>query len=148
MNRYGELIGIPSRVASDNAVFGYMIPITTIRDFLAKKTKEYTPVSLPVPSQFKDYIKSSQLGERSTDILNDANIKTVSMKKYGLKYDGKLETVSTFLYAFAANNLNESSVIYSCPRVGGDLPLVDIDARDGEADLKKYKESKSFLGEG
>ena len=40
------------------------------------------------------------------------------MKKYGLKYVGKIETVSTFLYSMSANNLNESSVLYSCPKVG------------------------------
>lgn len=69
------------------------------------------------------------------------------MKKYGLKYNGKLETVSTFLYAFAANNLNESSVVYSCPRVGGDRMLSDIDARDVEDDMKKYRETITPIGD-
>lgn len=90
-NKKGELIGIPSRVESDNAVIGYMIPITTIRDFLAKKTKGYTKISLSTPRDFKAFIKNSELGERSQDSINDANIKTTSLKKYGLKFAGKLE---------------------------------------------------------
>lgn len=56
----GELIGVPSRVSSDNAVFGYMVPLSTIRDFLAKESKQYTKISLPVSESFHAYIKNTQ----------------------------------------------------------------------------------------
>ena len=90
-NKFGELLGIPTRVSSDNAVIGYMIPITTIRNFIAGKTKGYTKMNFPVPSDFKEYIKVSEFGERSKDLLNDLNIKTASLKRFGLKLIGKIE---------------------------------------------------------
>lgn len=40
-NNSGELVGIPTAVASDNASIGYMIPIQRIQSFLAKRTNNY-----------------------------------------------------------------------------------------------------------
>lgn len=40
-NNSGELVGIPTAVASDNASIGYMIPIQRIHSFLAKRTNNY-----------------------------------------------------------------------------------------------------------
>lgn len=56
----GELIGVPSRVSSDNAVFGYMVPLSTIRDFLANESKQYTKISLTISEGFRVYIKNTQ----------------------------------------------------------------------------------------
>ena len=59
-----------------------MIPTQTVRDFIAGRTAEYTSVSLPIPKDFKSFIRTSQTGERSKDIINDLNIRTLSLKKY------------------------------------------------------------------
>ncbi len=77
-----------------------MIPIMKIREFINKKTKGYIKASLKAPKDFKEFIKSSELGERSNDIINDANIKTVSLKRFGLKFLGKVEGINSLLYGF------------------------------------------------
>lgn len=40
-NNSGELVGIPTAVASDNASIGYMLPIARIQTFLAGRTNNY-----------------------------------------------------------------------------------------------------------
>ncbi len=140
-NKYGELIGVPSRVSSDNAVIGYMIPIMKIREFINKKTKGYTKSSLKAPKDFKEFIKNSELGERSNDVINDANLKTVSLKKFGLKFRGKAEGVNSFLYGMGLSNLNESSLLYGCDYFAGNLSQEDLDMRYSGENLKKYKET-------
>lgn len=145
-NKYGELIGVPSRVSSDNAVIGYMIPIMKIREFINKKTKGYIKASLKAPKDFKEFIKSSELGERSNDIINDANIKTVSLKRFGLKFLGKVEGINSLLYGFWLSNLSESSLGFACYHLGGNLSLENIKRRTVWESIKKYKETLSFSG--
>lgn len=146
-NKFGELLGIPTKVSSDNAVIGYMVPVMTIIDFIRKKTKWYTKVSLKVPEDFKKFIKDSQIGERSTDSINDSNIKTVSLKKFGLTFLGKLDSVNTFLYWMSMSNLWESSVSFACYWFGWDLPLSELDLRLSGDSIKKYKETKTIIGD-
>jgi Trypsin-like peptidase domain len=147
-NRYGELLGIPTRVASDNAVIGYMIPTRTVRDFIAGKTAEYTPVSLPVPKDFKDFIRVSQAGDRSKDIINDLNIKTLSLKKYGLKFSMKQEAAGLFSYYMKFSNLAESSVMLSCSRIGWAYNMEVLDSRSFGDTLKKYRDTRTTFGPG
>jgi len=144
-NRYGELLGIPTRVASDNAVIGYMIPTKTVRDFITKKTTGYTPVSLPVPKDFKDFIRISQAGERSKDTINDIFLKTQSLKRYGLKFIGKIDGNGLFTYMMKFGNLAESSVMLSCSRVGGAFNIEDIDTRNFGDDIKKYRDTRTLF---
>lgn len=138
-NKYGELVGIPSRVTSDNAVIGYMIPISVIHDFLAKRTKGYAKHSVKATEHFKEFIRTSQFGDRSKDVINDANIKTSSLKKFGLKFGAKLEGTKSFLYSFNLNNLLESSMVFWCFQLAGGLSLSELDERDDSENLKKYK---------
>jgi hypothetical protein len=138
-NKYGQLLGIPSRVSSDNAVIGYMIPITTIREFIAKKSKWYTSISLKAPADFKKFIRESELGERSHDIINDTNIKTASLKKYWLTFLGKVEGIGTFLYGMNLSNLGESALYTACYKFGWTNTLENIDERTSGDILKKYK---------
>ncbi len=145
-NASGELLGVPSQVKSDNAVIGYMIPITTIRDFLSKKSKWYTKISLKVPRDFKEFIKSRQLGERSTDIINDSNIKTASLKRFGLKFTGKIEGIGTFLHVMNMSNLGESTVSLGCFKYGWALTLAELDIRISGDAIKKYKITESDIG--
>lgn len=145
-NKFGELLGIPTKVSSDNAVIGYMIPINTINNFIRKKTKWYTSVSLKSPTDFKKFIKDSQIGERSTDSINDSNIKTVSLKKHGLTFLGKLDGVNSFLYGMNMSNLAESSVSFACYRFGWTLSLSELDMRRTGENIKKYKVTESIGG--
>lgn len=144
-NKNNELIGIPSRVSSDNAVIGFMIPITTIRNFLAKKTKWYTKWDITVPQDFKDFIRISELGERSKDVINDSNIKTQPLKKFGLKYSWKLDGLNSFLYGMSFTNLEESSVLFGCSHIWWALSYEELTNRDAGEGLKKYKETKITL---
>jgi hypothetical protein len=123
-----------------------MIPITTIRDFLRKKTLQYTRLQIPISPEFRSFIKISQSGERSRDIINDANIKTVSLKKYGLKSTGKIEASKTFLYGFSANNLKESTFSYGCIKIGGSLTFAELDQRESSKEEKKYAKTIKKIG--
>ena len=125
-----------------------MIPITTIRDFLAKRTPGYTKVSLRVPASFREFARTSQAGDRSKDIINDANIRTTSLKKYGLKYTGKLEGSGLFIYVMSLANLSEGTLVYSCNRVAGTLDSEELDTRDGGDFLKKYSDTRTVLAGG
>lgn len=116
-----------------------MIPITTIHDFLIGKTKEYTKESIKASKSFRDFIRISQMGERSKDIINDANIRTVSLKKYGLKFIEKSEGTQSFLYSMNMTNLGESSVNYGCFALGGAWGLTEIDEKLLSESAKRYK---------
>lgn len=125
-----------------------MIPITTIRDFLRKKTLQYTRLQMPTSPEFRSFIKMSQSGERSRDIINDANIKTVSLKKYGLKSTGKIQASQAFLYGFSANNLKESTFSYGCIKIGGALTFAELDQRESSKEGKKYTKTIKNIGKG
>lgn len=144
-NKFGQLLGIPSRVSSDNAVIGYMIPITTIREFLAKKSKGYLEVSLKVPADFKKFIREVEQGERSNDIINDSFIKTTSLKKHWLTFVGKVEWIGTFLYGMKLSNLNESSALVGCYRLGWELTQQDLDLREIGDTLKMFTVTDTYV---
>lgn len=55
------LIGIPTAVASDNWVIGYMIDRSRILAFLGKRTENYTPFSVPRENRFRKMIQQNQM---------------------------------------------------------------------------------------
>jgi len=59
-NNSGELLGIPTAVASDNASIGYMIPIKRIEEFLLKKTPSYEIYTEKMDHNFVDFIQQKQ----------------------------------------------------------------------------------------
>lgn len=122
-----------------------MIPITTLHDFLAKKTRSYIRDSMKASKSFKDFIRISEMGEKSKDVINDANIRTVSLKKYGMKLVEKSEGTHSFLYSMSMNNLGESGINYGCFSIGGSWGLEQIDAKLIGESAKKYRVSTSMI---
>lgn len=59
-NNSGELVGIPTAVASDNASIGYMIPVKRIQEFLSKKTNNYEIYTHTMNQSFIQFLAKNQ----------------------------------------------------------------------------------------
>ncbi len=59
-NNSGELVGIPTAVASDNASIGYMIPVKRIQEFLSKKTNNYEIYTHTMNQSFIQFLARNQ----------------------------------------------------------------------------------------
>ena len=77
----GKLIGIPYAVRSENGMIGYIIPLTTVNDFLAGKTDNIEEYSGDVPLTFTNYIKKIQALYRDTNLLQTKNIISKDLNK-------------------------------------------------------------------
>ena len=77
-NNSGELVGIPTAVAADNASIGYMIPIQRIQSFLAKKTNNYEPYYPTTDRLFSHFLQKNQsyTSNKLFLVWNALNIKT------------------------------------------------------------------------
>jgi hypothetical protein len=53
----GKLVGIPYAVSSDNGVIGYIIPVNTVKEFLAGKTYDIQKHKTAPEQAFLTYIK-------------------------------------------------------------------------------------------
>lgn len=82
----GELVGIPSRLITDNASLGYMIPTSTVLSFLAKKTAGYTKYSEPLDSAFRAFLTKKYSEVTSNYVFRNAIVSIGNMRKYGVKF--------------------------------------------------------------
>lgn len=79
----GKLIGIPYAVRSENWMIGYIIPLTTVNDFLAGKTDNIEEYDGVVPLTFTTYIKKIQALYRDTNLLQTKNVTIKDAGKAG-----------------------------------------------------------------
>ena len=86
-NNSGELIGIPTAIASDNASIGYMIPIRRIADFLNKKTSNYEVATIKRDRLFTQFISRIQMyrPNKSSYRWNDLTIRNPRIYGYTLQ---------------------------------------------------------------
>ncbi len=68
-NNSGELVGVPTAVAADNASIGYMIPVPRIRSFLTKRTDNYELYTTPLDTNFIKFLKRNQVYTPNKSIL-------------------------------------------------------------------------------
>lgn len=102
----GKLIGIPYAVRSENGMIGYIIPLTTVNDFLAGKTDNIEEYSGDVPLTFTNYIKKIQALYRDTNLLQTKNIIIKDAGKAGFTLKGVNQSIdgTIFDYFFLDKN--------------------------------------------
>lgn len=98
----GRLIGMPTAVASDNGVIGYMIPSGVIQDFLAGKTDNYTIYNNKSAPDFAQYAKKLQSIYKNLKSIKDGPAKISDFTSYGFSLIGigRTKDDTAFLYAF------------------------------------------------
>lgn len=82
----GELVGIPSRLITDNASLGYMIPTSTVLSFLAKKTAGYTKYIEPLDTAFRAFLTKKYSEVASNYVFRNGIVSIGNMRKYGVKF--------------------------------------------------------------
>jgi len=80
----GSLVWIPSFAIDGLTALGYIIPVDTIRDFLAWSTVQDL-ISIPSDADFIQY-RRELLEVFSTWVINDATLMTSSIKEYGFDF--------------------------------------------------------------
>ncbi len=113
----GKLIGIPYAVRSENGMIGYIIPLTTVNDFLAGKTDNIEKYTGTVPIAFTNYIKKIQVLYRDTNLLQTKNITIKDAGKAGftLKNVNQSTDGIIFDYLFLDKN-GRVSLSVSCSK--------------------------------
>lgn len=140
----GKLVGIPYAVSSDNGVIGYIIPVSTIRDFLAGKTYDIQKYSSSLDKAFASYISNIQKLFQSTTTLKTkyVTIKDFSKAGFSLKTATESKDRSIFDYRFI-DKLERVAIMVSCSRDASWLKssqeLAEISLREkGKSTLMTY----------
>ena len=137
-NNSGELIGIPTAIASDNASIGYMIPIRRIADFLNKKTSSYEIVNTQRDRLFAQFISRIQMyrPNKSSYRWNDLTIRNPRTYRYTLQSSmiSSDNRMATWRFTDAYERV---SITLSCSDDAGKITGWEA-RRDG---LKKEKET-------
>lgn len=111
----GKLIGIPYAVRSENGMIGYIIPLTTVNDFLAGKTDNVEEYTGTVPLTFTTYIKKIQPLYRDINLLQTKNIVIKDAGKAGFTLKNVNQSIdgTIFDYLFLDKN-GRVSLSVSC----------------------------------
>ncbi len=81
----GKLVGIPYAVSSDNGVIGYIIPMKTVREFLAKKSANREVFTADTLPDFQKYIANNQLIYKNPNLIKTKKIELRNLGKLGFK---------------------------------------------------------------
>lgn len=82
-NNSGELIGIPTAVASDNASLGYMIPIERVQTFLSKRTNNFESYTGNLDRDFIKFLKRNQSYTTHKSLYKWNDLKVKNPRPYG-----------------------------------------------------------------
>ena len=82
-NSSGELLGIPTAVASDNASIGYMIPVKRILEFLNKKTNNYEIYTINKNRSFIKFLQRIQSYTINTPTYKWNDLIVHNPRRYG-----------------------------------------------------------------
>lgn len=91
---------------SDNGMIGYIIPITTLREFLAGKTYNIEKFTTKISSDFSLYIKNLESLYKKPNLLKTKKIEIKDMGKNGfsLKFAHQSIDGKSFDYRFIDKN--------------------------------------------
>ena len=115
----GNLVGIPTAVASDNGVIGYIVTAKTVKEFLAGKSDNYEKTSEQIKKTFETYVNQIQSLYKNPNLIKTKYVSIKDMEKNGFKlfsatesYDGTI-----FDYRFYTKNQN-TFIVVSCDKEG------------------------------
>jgi hypothetical protein len=114
-NNSGELIGMPTAVASDNASIGYMIPIRRIADFLNKRTNNYEIYTEFPDRLFSKFIRRIQAytGNKTIYQWNDVSIR--NPRPYGLILKASMISADNRMATWNfVDGYDRLSILFSC----------------------------------
>ncbi len=119
-----ELLGIPSRMIVDNASLGYMIPTSTVRTFLEKKTSSYTRSDEPVPSDFRSFLRKKYSEITRKYLFRNTIVATKNLKAYGMRYvkNISLGGASSQVLTMFLDEKRKIQVVLMCGNVGWSRP--------------------------
>ncbi len=83
LNSSGELVGIPTAVASDNASLGYMIPTERIQMFLSKRTNNYELYMGNIDRTFAIFLKRNQSYHTNKTLYKWNDLQVKNPRPYG-----------------------------------------------------------------
>lgn len=92
-NNSGELVGIPTAVASDNASIGYMISVKRIQEFLSKKTNNYEIYTHTLSQSFIQFLERNQSYNPNKSSYNWNDISIKNPRPYGFTLKSSMVSV-------------------------------------------------------
>ncbi len=121
-NNSGELLGIPTAVAADNASIGYMIPIQRIKSFLAKRTNHYEIYTIPANRIFTQFLRRNQSHTLNRAIMkwNALTIKNPHIYGYSLK-SSIISNDNKMIHWIFSDNYDRVKITLSCTDDAGGL---------------------------
>lgn len=138
-NNSGELVGMPTAVASDNASIGYMIPVSRIQEFLSKKTSNYDIYTHKKNTAFIEFIKRNQYysSNRSSYIWN--NLIVLNPYPYGFQLRNTMISSDNTLIQWSFSDKYERvKFMISCTNDAGSLLGWETRLNGFEAEKKQY----------
>lgn len=104
----------------DNASLGYMIPTSTVRTFLEKKTSSYTRSDEPVPSDFRSFLRKKYSEITRKYLFRNTIVATKNLKAYGMRYvkNISLGGASSQVLTMFLDEKRKIQVVLMCGNVG------------------------------
>jgi hypothetical protein len=113
----GKLIGIPYAVRSENGMIGYIIPLTTVNDFLAGNTNNIEEYNTSAPITFTTYIKKIQALYRDVNLLQTKNIIIKDAGKAGFTLKNVNQSIDGIIFDYLFLDKNgRVSLSVSCSK--------------------------------
>jgi hypothetical protein len=113
----GKLVGIPYAVSSDNGVIGYIIPVNTVKEFLAGKTYDIQKHKTAPEQAFLTYIKNIQKLFQNKNVVKTKYVSISDITNAGFQLKGATESKdgTIFDYRFI-DKLERVAIMIACSR--------------------------------
>ncbi len=117
----GRLVGIPYAVSSDNGVIGYIIPMKTAREFLAKKSANRELFTMKIETDFQKYIANNQVIYKNPNLIKTKKVEIRNLGKLWLKPSFSTSSVDEEIFDYRfIDKTNRVAFMVSC---GNDASL-------------------------
>jgi hypothetical protein len=138
-NNSGELVGMPTAVASDNASIGYMIPIPRIEEFLSKKSTNYDIYTHQKNKKFIEFITRNQSYSERKSKYTWNNLIIRNPYSYGFQLkDTMISSDNTMIQWSFIDKYERVKFMISCTNDAGWLLGWQTRLNGFEAEKKQY----------
>ena len=138
-NNSGELVGIPTAVASDNASIGYMIPIKRIQEFLSKKTTNYDIYTRYMDQNFVKFIKRNQSYSVKNLSYKWNNVIAKNPRPYGFRMKNTMISAdNTMIHWTFIDDYERVKFVFSCTNDAGWILGWQVRKNGFENEKKQY----------